>query len=57
MYKEHTQHYDKDKIVASTRRFLCGELNRRLIQLMVCRQQTHAVWFELRDQLNVAEMR
>ena len=26
MYEEHTQHYDKDKIVVPTRRFLCGEL-------------------------------
>ena len=26
MYKEHTQHYDKDKIVAPTRRFLCSEV-------------------------------
>ena len=26
MYKEHTQHCDKDEIVAPTRRLLCGEL-------------------------------
>ena len=57
MYEEHTQHYDKHEIVTQTRRFLCSELNWRLIQPMVCRQHTPTAQFELRVQLNVAQMR
>ena len=57
MYEEHTEHYDKDEVVAPTRRHLCSELTGGLSNSTDCGQQTPAAQIELRIQLNVAETR